>query len=537
MENFDLVLEQAKSGSLAAFEELCQIKGKSIIYMCIKYMGNFQDGEDAAQEVFIRLQKNIHSLKDVKAFNGWMYAIIKSTCENIKRKNEQNQKNLPIDEFEDRVNEQEIEPSPEDCLEKSEEKKEIIKAIDELPQNMKMCVILFYYEGLSYEEIAQALSLSKNTVKTFLQRARIKMRQQIGAQKDVKVIPAILVKGALISESTALISNSVIQQCAEPGIKEAMVVAAATAASAGIATTSAAATTSAVASTSIMNVILSAVGVLLVSTCVAITIVSAGANGVSGSPIHPEEQSVVEEIVVSSKENDEIVENSSLKSEWLPANSDSTTETESPTSSNDTQTVTVSISGLIDIEQSSESDFFAKDKNFSPQVILTRMGSNVSIAQAKVDEQGKYTLNVDNLSDGIYEVRCVLITKQGFSFSRENLEGKVRVEVINGIVSEPAPIYLVDRTAPTIAIALFNENEKASSVNPKKVEFMIGDISETRYVATVYASDEAVVAKGNDVEINTFLNGTVAPGKYTIEVVATDSSGNHTAQELEFYIT
>lgn len=180
MEKDDLLqlVKQTKKGVPGAFEQLCELKVPRVIYISSKLMGNLHDAEDIAQEVMFQVYRDIGNLKSAKAFNTWLYRMIIGECNKAKRKiymNEEYSMGQLID-FLDETNQDFI---PQEYLEHAEKRKLLTHAVDSLRPKNKACILLFYYEDMSYEEIARALDIPKKEVANRLLRSRQYIRRTL----------------------------------------------------------------------------------------------------------------------------------------------------------------------------------------------------------------------------------------------------------------------------------------------------------------------------------------------------------------------
>lgn len=117
-----------------------------------------EDCEDAVQSAILRAYDKLNTLKEERYFKTWLVRILLNECYNLKRK--------------------EILKVPyEECFEgvKSEEKidySDLYIAIKNLPEKIKITVVLYYVEGYSVEEIKQILKIPSGTVKSRLSKGR-----------------------------------------------------------------------------------------------------------------------------------------------------------------------------------------------------------------------------------------------------------------------------------------------------------------------------------------------------------------------------
>ncbi|MDR3294433.1 MAG: RNA polymerase sigma factor [Clostridiales Family XIII bacterium] len=175
------LITKAMKGNQMAFRELCERDGKKILYLCVKLMGDYHSGEDASQEVFIKLHNNITSLKTPETYASWLRKVIASTCSSMKRKNmsTDNINYTDIDSYADIMAETNKELLPEMYVTTHEKQRELLSMIDELPDRMQTCLRLYYFEGMNTSEIAAMMQVSERTISTQLKRAREKLRAMI----------------------------------------------------------------------------------------------------------------------------------------------------------------------------------------------------------------------------------------------------------------------------------------------------------------------------------------------------------------------
>ena len=169
------LVEAAKNGDMLAMNQLVQLWHKRIFNFAYKYFGDYDQASEATQKTFISMSKNLKSLKDVKVFKSWLYRIASNYCHEEVRKNQkrwvfpfmkvQNQKDLSSIDSTLAIGR---EANPEKRLGNTELKELLQKALSTLPENQRLVVIMKEYEGLKLREIAEALAISENTVKSRL---------------------------------------------------------------------------------------------------------------------------------------------------------------------------------------------------------------------------------------------------------------------------------------------------------------------------------------------------------------------------------
>lgn len=184
-----LLLEKAKAGDVAAFEELIENYQKKIFNIAFRIVGNYDDANDLAQEVLIRIYKSIGSFKEQSSFSTWIYRITTNVCLDDIRKRK-NRKVVSLDE-EIHVDDGEVkrqiisdDPLPEETVERAELRELVAKAIQSLSEEHRLVIVMRDLQGFSYEEIARILKCPEGTVKSRINRARLALRNVLKLKRE-----------------------------------------------------------------------------------------------------------------------------------------------------------------------------------------------------------------------------------------------------------------------------------------------------------------------------------------------------------------
>ena len=177
-DKINMLILAAQKGEIKALEELLRRIQKSIFGMFTYLVHNRQDVSDLTQEALLKIAKCIPSLKETKCFKSWINHIVTNTYYDYKRKHMNDNKieinNDTIMEIKDKLG---CEPG-EKCL-FSEMDKLIKAALLNLPENLRIAILLREYEGLSYEDISKITNTTLGTVKSRIARARLKLQYQL----------------------------------------------------------------------------------------------------------------------------------------------------------------------------------------------------------------------------------------------------------------------------------------------------------------------------------------------------------------------
>jgi RNA polymerase sigma-70 factor (ECF subfamily) len=175
------LVEKAIGGDESAFEALYASQSKSILFGAKSWLYDSNDMEDAASEVVLSMYKSIARLKNPYAFKSWMQRIIMTVCVDMNRKNKK-EKGLDLSDFEAVLTDNDVTVNPAAQASSSDERGDVTTAIHGLPEAQRRTLLLYYYEDMDYQEIADALKVSASTVSTNLMKARRNLRETLEAK-------------------------------------------------------------------------------------------------------------------------------------------------------------------------------------------------------------------------------------------------------------------------------------------------------------------------------------------------------------------
>ena len=171
-------------GDQDAFELLVARHQTSILNLIYRYVGNRTQAKDLCQEVFLRVWRAAGNYEPRAKFTTWIYRITANLCFN-ELKSSHRKKWLqflrPDADHETRAEDDlpDRSPSPEDLLLAKERSRQITDALQSLPENQRMALILRRYDELSYEEIARILGCSVSAVESLLVRAKRTLQERL----------------------------------------------------------------------------------------------------------------------------------------------------------------------------------------------------------------------------------------------------------------------------------------------------------------------------------------------------------------------
>ena len=165
--------EQAANGDAGAFARLVRNHSGLVYRVALRILGA-EDAQDASQEVWIRVWRNLRKFRGDSAFTTWLYRITVNTCLSTRRRkqdrearefgSEQQLSYLPIPAG--------YEEDPETTALVEERREELLRALKHVRAEHRAALVLRHMEGLSYAEIARILEVPDGTAKGWVNRGR-----------------------------------------------------------------------------------------------------------------------------------------------------------------------------------------------------------------------------------------------------------------------------------------------------------------------------------------------------------------------------
>jgi len=178
----DLMAKTAE-GDEYAFEVLVGRHQTSILNLIYRYVGDRTKARDLAQEVFIRVWRAANRYEPKAKFTTWIYSITANLCLN-ELKSIKGRKMIQLQAEEDRQSSHyethsDVSQSPEDLLLAEERSRQVSEALQSLPENQRMAMILKRYDNLPYDEIAKVMGCSVSAVESLLVRAKRNLQEEL----------------------------------------------------------------------------------------------------------------------------------------------------------------------------------------------------------------------------------------------------------------------------------------------------------------------------------------------------------------------
>ena len=183
------LIKRCKDGDRNAFNELFAMYENKVINIAYGMLSDREDAYDAAQEVFIKVYKNIASFKENSSLSTWIYRITSNTCNDILRKRQRSVGTVSInstyDEEEKDMELKDTAPTPAELAEMTETQRAVREAISELSDEYREVITLCDIEDLSYDEISGIINCPVGTVKSRINRARNALKKKLSEKREL----------------------------------------------------------------------------------------------------------------------------------------------------------------------------------------------------------------------------------------------------------------------------------------------------------------------------------------------------------------
>ena len=161
------LIQAARGGDEAAFEQLVRLHEKKIYNLCLRMCGSSEDAAEAAQDTFLALWRGLEGFREDAALSTWLYRLASNACIDLLRRNKRT-----VD------------------VEGRETQRLVREGLAALPEDYRRVLVLRELHQLSYAEICEVTELELGTVKSRINRARLLLRNYLAADGNFFEKPA-----------------------------------------------------------------------------------------------------------------------------------------------------------------------------------------------------------------------------------------------------------------------------------------------------------------------------------------------------------
>lgn len=204
------LVNAARQGDSTAYTALYNATAQQMLGRARAMVRSDQDALDLLQESYLYAFRSLDQLEHPEYFTTWLYRIVTNRCKNFLTRSKPRlfEVSLTNEEGEEPDREDEdITFRPDESLDYTETKRLVRQAVDSLPDDQRTCILLHYFQNLKVSQIAQALEVPENTVKSRLSYARKKLMAQFQALEKqgtkLYAVPFFPFLSWMLSESTS----------------------------------------------------------------------------------------------------------------------------------------------------------------------------------------------------------------------------------------------------------------------------------------------------------------------------------------------
>ncbi|MGM9637651.1 MAG: RNA polymerase sigma factor [Eubacteriales bacterium] len=172
MENGESSYRRFLNGDETAFDEVVKLYLDSLIFFINRYVGDVMAAEDLAVDTLLELVIHPHRYDFKRSLKTYLFAIGKNKAFNYLKRHRRVEYTEKSDDFADLA-------SLEDSVLANERSRELSHALDKLPDDMRICLHLIYFEELSYKDAAVVMKKSVKQIDNLLYRAKNQLRQML----------------------------------------------------------------------------------------------------------------------------------------------------------------------------------------------------------------------------------------------------------------------------------------------------------------------------------------------------------------------
>ncbi|MCP4157992.1 MAG: RNA polymerase sigma factor [bacterium] len=169
------MIRQLKTGNTEAWNMMVAKYSKKVYNLALNFAGNRDDASDITQDIFLKVYNNIDKFQQERNFDSWLLRLSKNYCIDYYRKSKHYRQKLELNEalYDGAIHDDM--KTPEDTVVKNDEIKYLRKKLQQLSPDVRALIIMRDIQNYSYQDIAVELELPLGTIKSRINRARVKL--------------------------------------------------------------------------------------------------------------------------------------------------------------------------------------------------------------------------------------------------------------------------------------------------------------------------------------------------------------------------
>ena len=178
------LVREACRGSVAAYAELVQRWSARVLAVCHARVRRKDVAEELAQETLLRGFQALATLESPDRFGPWLRGIAQRVCRDWLKAKQTGQvafTELPSDQQPEGF----LTSQPDGSVEQADELRHLMSVVEELPDEFREVLMLYYYQDATYQDLAELLGVSSATINARLTKARAMLRERLTPREPV----------------------------------------------------------------------------------------------------------------------------------------------------------------------------------------------------------------------------------------------------------------------------------------------------------------------------------------------------------------
>jgi RNA polymerase sigma factor (sigma-70 family) len=177
--NIDALIERCLAGDQAAWEEIVRLHRRKVFNIAYKFVGKHDLAEDLTQDIFLKLYRSLDTFDRRANFQTWLISVSRNLCIDHYRSVRKERETINRDIDASTLSPVSRDRSAYSQLELRDRVQLLRAALDMLPPTLRTAVLMRDIQELTYQEIADNLSVPEGTVKSRINRGRTELARQI----------------------------------------------------------------------------------------------------------------------------------------------------------------------------------------------------------------------------------------------------------------------------------------------------------------------------------------------------------------------
>ncbi len=178
-DDIEALIQRCLRGDQAAWERIVRLHWRRVFNVAYKFVGKHDEAEDLAQDIFIKIFKSLGTYDRRANFQTWLVSVSRNLCIDHYRSVRKERQTIDRDVDANELTPAAAEPGPIAALEQRDRITLLREALASLPDTLRTAVVMRDIQELSYQEIAERLTLPEGTVKSRINRGRNELARQI----------------------------------------------------------------------------------------------------------------------------------------------------------------------------------------------------------------------------------------------------------------------------------------------------------------------------------------------------------------------